>query len=245
MRLVFVLAILVAISPVILAQNESSNNTTTNETPVNDTPVNDTPEPAGPIVFELKGQGGGGAFYWTVEGVAGNNPTLSVPPGADVTFVFTTETGSVHNLKVGDSPVSKALSEGDPAIEYKWKAPDAAGSVVYICVIHGKAMSGTIQVGAAPPPSGGGDGGEIVGETIDLGALGYPQCAGVMIPAIVTTDVVGAPTVQDYVDRCQSGGQGVSTTRPSHPVDYVIPGSMVAIGLGIVGVVWVHRYYKP
>lgn len=234
----FVLAILVAISPAILAQeNASSNNSTTNETPT--TP----PEPAGPVEITILGQGGEGTFWWTVEGYEGRNPTLSVPTGAEVTFHFETITGAVHNLKVGDLPVSKAIAEGAAPIDYVWTAPETDGSVVYICTIHGKAMSGTINVGAAPAPGGGEGAGAITGETIDLADVGHPECAGVRIPAIVTS-TVGGPTVQDYADRCKTSGPSTAG-RESHPVDYVIPGSVVLIGLGIVGVVWVHRYYKP
>lgn len=205
-------------------------------------------EPAQPQAVELVvlGHQDGSAFYFTVEGYEGRNPTISVPAGAEVTIRFSSASG-FHNIQVQGNPASPYVDESAGEIVYKFTAPES-GSVAYWCVPHrGSGMQGTIRVQAAGGGSdagGEGDGG-ITGESIDLGQYD-PACAGTRVPAIVADNVVGGPTLQDYIQRCQSAGGGeVQQVDDSHPADLVIPGSFLLIALGVVGVVWVHKYYKP
>ncbi|MFA5861067.1 MAG: hypothetical protein WDA16_05170, partial [Candidatus Thermoplasmatota archaeon] len=202
MRLLLVLVGLALLSaPAVLAEgnattnstNETTNTTTTNTTATNATvnETNTTPTaPAGPIEISLDGHGDGAGFYWTLRGATERNPTLSVQPGQHVTFHVRSVT-SLHNIKIGDDKVSAIINEGD-SLDVEWTAPTEPGTVTYICVIHGKLMSGTIQVGA--PKSGGSGAGTIQGDSIDLGDYGFPDCKGTMVPAIVAKQVAGGPT---------------------------------------------------
>lgn len=237
-RLALLWVLVLALAPTVLAQGNETNATNgTNQTPTEPT------APAGPLDVNLEGHQEGGSFFWRIAGDSKNNPTITVAPGQQVVFHVKSVTG-VHNLAVGDQAVSPVVAEGD-SLDYAWTAPTTPGAVVYICKIHGAAMSGKVQVGEAAGGGGGAaEGGAITGEAIDMADVGHPECAGYKIPAIVTQHVTGGPTVDDYAKLCKTGGSTASA-RPPHPADYVIPISFGLIGLGIVGVVWAHRFYKP
>lgn len=233
----------------------------TDEPPVNGstnesgtTGANETaPEatPAGPVSIVLTGHGEGGAFFFALEGESKRNPTLTVAPGSEVTVTLKTVSGAVHNFCTdasGTKTCTKLVSEGDEA-SITFTVPDEPGSFEYWCDPHRSSkMIGRLVVGTAPSPGGGassGSGEEFAGETVDLGDLGYPECAGTKVPRATADRTVGGPTINDYVERCHAGGETVTQTRAKHAADYVIPGSIVLIALGIVGVVWAHRAYKP
>lgn len=237
------------------ADNGTANNTTT-------TPA----APAGPLDVNLEGHGDNGVFYWEIAGQTSHNPLIQVEPGQQVTFHVTTVSGAAHNLKIcaneaadaclSDSAIkpSAVISEGNE-LDVTWTAPDKDGFATYICTIHGTTMSGRIQVGKAASPSttGGGDfTGSIAGDTVNLGDVytggDLPDaCKTMKIPAIVTKStsskpITGGPTVSDYAKWCIVGG---NPPRPASGADYVIPVSFAVIGIGVLGIVWVHRYYRP
>ena len=96
---------------------------------------------------------------WYVDGGAAANPTITACPSTAVTFSLVTEGTQVHNFQVqgGGAPAATAtFAEGDDPVEYAWTTP-ASGSFKYICVIHGTAMSGTVNVAstASATPTGG------------------------------------------------------------------------------------------
>lgn len=226
--------------------NDSTNESAT--TDANETAPEATP--AGPVSIVLTGHGEGGAFFFTLEGDSKKNPTLTVAPGSEVTVTLKTISGAVHNFCTdasGTKTCTKLVSEGDEA-SITFTVPAEAGSFEYWCDPHrSSGMKGRIVVGTATggggAPAGGGE--EFAGETVDLGDLGYAECAGTKVPRATADKTVGGPTLNDYVERCHAGGETVTQTRAKHAADYVIPGSIVLIGLGIVGVVWAHRAYKP
>ena len=245
-----------------LAQNETTTNDSavTNETPATtETPVaNGTDgggaEPAAPqpVSLVLTGHGEGGSFFFRLEDQAAKNPRITVAPGAEVTITLKTVTGGVHNFctdATGTKTCTKIVSEGDEDT-ITFTAPTTPGTFEYWCDPHrGSGMKGTLVVaegGASDGggASGGGEGEEFAGETVDLGDLGYADCAGTKIPAASADQAVGGPTVNDYVQKCRTG-DAPPPGRPTHPADYVIPGSIALIGLGVLGVVWVARAYRP
>lgn len=217
----------------------SDGNATDAGNDTNETPT-EPPAPAGPRTIVLEGVAEGGANFFRGED-GSRNPVLTVEPGQEITFQFKVVSGA-HNLHIETGEKTAILSEGDDAT-LTWTAPAEGGTVQYWCDPHKSVMKSTIQVGGAPDGgNGGGDEGEITGATVDLGRFD-PSCEGRVAPAIVTQDIVGAPTLADYIAGCKP-----STTteeRATHAADFVIPLSWALIGLGIVGVVWVHKYYKP
>lgn len=243
-----------------LAQNETTTNDSavTNETPAgNETAVGNETDGGGapaapePVNLVLTGHGEGGAFFFRIDGETARNPRITVAPGAEVTVTLRTVSGGVHNFctdATGKKECTPIVSEGDEAT-FTFTAPDTPGSFEYWCDPHrGSGMRGALVVAAeAGNDAGSGDGGgseDFSGPTVDLGDLGYPDCAGTLIPAASADQAVGGPTVSDYVDKCRRGDEP-PPSRPSHPADYVIPGSFLLIGLGVLGVVWVARGYKP
>ena len=211
------------------------------------------PAPAAPTEYTFVAHQEGSSYYWTVEGVEGRNPRVPIPPSAEIT-IRVRNTGGVHNLQVqGAAPSEYVNAEGDE-VTYRFTSP-ASGTVQYWCVPHRTAgMAGVFQVvvpGEAPP-AGGGDDEEFAGPTSRLGdvlpaAAGGP-CADTPVPLPVAARQIGGPSPQDYLDRCmkaQGGGVQEEAGPSSHPVDLVIPISFGLVGLGIVGVVWAHRFYKP
>lgn len=238
------------------AVGQDANETAANESTANETAVNETGGDAGtpaapePLTIVLTGHGEGGSFFFRLEGQSANNPRLVVRPGQEVTVTLKTVTGAIHNFCTeasGQRACTTLVSEGDEA-SVTFTAPQAPGSFEYWCDPHrGSGMKGTLVVAAEGSDAGGGDAGggeQFAGETVDLGDLGYPDCAGTKIPAASAQKAVGGPTVSDYVQKCRtgdSGGQG----RETHPADYVIPGSFALIALGVVGMVWVSRRYRP
>lgn len=243
--LVLLLAALVA-APVVGAQGETPPSNDTAAT--SDTATNDTPTaPAEPIDIFLEGHGVNGQFYFTLKGESAKNPTLVVQPGQQVTVHLTTLSGAVHNFcQSVDGKCTAFASEGGDEVTLTFTAPAEGGALEYWCAPHkGNGMKGTIQVGGAATGGSGSAPETFSGSTVDLGTLGYPECAGTMVPTATAERAVGGPTLQDYVDKCHSGGATVSTERAKHVVDYVIPASFVLIALGIAGTLWVGRSYKP
>lgn len=241
-----------------IAQDGGNTTDTTNATPAdgNETAAGDANEtggepeaPAAPQQVEIRmfGHQEGSSFYWTVEGYNGRNPTLTLPAGAQVTVRVSSASG-FHNLQVEGNPASPFFDEDAGEVVYTFTAPES-GSITYWCVPHkGSGMQGTIRIQGAggDAGAGAGEGEEFAGETIDLGQYS-DACEGRKAPAVVAENVVGGPTLDDYIARCtQAEGEAqVQTGPPPHAADYVIPASFVLMALGIVGVVWVHKYYKP
>lgn len=246
MKRAFLVGLLLAIAAPVLAEgnNSTATNATSTNASTNGTTTSPSNQSAAPIEFTLEGHQDNDGLYWTLAGKTEKNPTLSVQPGQHVTFHLKSTTG-LHNFKVADLKATPPFGEGDTVPDVAWTAPATVGSVTYICAIHGTVMSGKILVGSAPSAGGSdaGGAGNITGATIDLGDVGYPQCAGVKVPAIVEKHVTGGPTLGDYAANCHGGA--ASAGRPSSQADLVIPVSIGLIGLGIVGMVWVHRAYKP
>lgn len=263
------LAIFLMLAPLALAQDEppadaegdnatADDGTATNETgSANETGAegeNATGEEAAPAAqgateFTLEAVAEGSSFFFRDAETGARNPTLYVQPGAEITITLVGVSG-MHNIHVEGFDGSDYVNVGETTT-YTFTAPAEGESLPYWCDPHkSSGMVGTVVAGA--PPAGGGGGGsdaespEINGPSVDLGTLGYPQCAGFMIPRSTAEGEVGGPTVADYVERCESGGETAGTfVAAAHPADYVIPVTWALIGLGIVGVVWVHRHYKP
>lgn len=253
---VLVLAFLFMVAPAMAQGNETNATNTTNATPpgnetvppANETAGNETaPDepaaPAGPITIELEGVQEGSSYFFR-DASGAKNPTITVQPGQQVTFKLTSVTG-VHNLNLGGLAKTALASDGE-TVEVVWTAPAEGGRIEYWCDPHKSAgMKGVINVGtAAPGGDGGGEEGAITGETVDLGQYS-DACAGKVAPAIVTQGITGSPTLDDYVKKCSATSDGSGEVRAKHPADYVIPLSWLLIGVGVVGVVWVHKYYKP
>lgn len=205
------------------------------------------PAPAAeaPTSYELEAHAEGTSFFFTLKGETQRNPTLYVKPGAEITLTLTGVSGT-HNIQVDGFAASDYVNPGD-TITYTFTAPQS-GVIQYWCVPHKSSnMVGRVQAGA-PTTGGGGAGGdspEVTGPSVDLATLGYADCAGFMIPQSVADGVVGGPTVDDYVKLCREGEQQGGTVRERHIADYVIPATWVLIGLGVIGVVYVNRHYKP
>ena len=229
--------------------NDTGEAPATNETEGNATDGEPaTPAAPEPVTIVLTGHGEGGKFFFRIEGESANNPRLTVAPGAEVTVVLKTVSGSIHNFctdATGTKTCTKLVSEGEED-SVTFTAPEG-GTFEYWCDPHrGSGMKGQLVVAAAGGGDGGGegDGEAFAGETVDLGDLGYADCAGTKVPVASAEQAVGGPTVADYVQKCRSG-DSAPAGRPTHPADYVIPASIVLIGLGVVGVVWVSRSDRP
>lgn len=237
MRLILLLAVLALVPALAHAQGNETNATSTTPTPSSPAAAGTPP----PIEIALQGHTEGALSFWTIEGSVERNPVITVEPGQQVTFHVRSVSGS-HNLKIGAGAVSKVFSEDEPAFDVVWTAPATPGAVTYICTIHGKSMSGTIQVGAAAAPGGSGNSSDLAGGGISGATVDVPGCPGAKVPAAVAQGVAGGPTMADYVQKCQAGSTvGVQSSG----ADLVIPVSFGLIALGIVAVVWVHKSYKP
>lgn len=252
MRALAVLLLALSLAVPLAAGQDAGNETAANDTGGSTPDLPDEPAaPAGPITITLTGNGAGGAFFFALDGQTGRNPTLTVAPGQEVTVILKTVSGAVHNFCTdasGEKKCTPLVSEGDEA-SVTFTAPETPGSFEYWCDPHrSSGMKGRLTVGTAPVPTQGGGSGtgeEFNGETVDLGDLGYSDCAGTKIPAVSADQAVGGPTVNDYVEKCRAGGNPVVQSQQAHPADYIIPGSFALIALGVVGVVWAHRRYKP
>ena len=251
---VILLSLLLLLGGAAVAQ-DGNESTVANETAAGNETATDgggdagTPAAPEPVNIVLTGHGEGGKFFFRIEGESANNPRLTVAPGAQVTVTLRTVSGSIHNFctdATGAKQCTPLVGEGDEAT-LTFTAPES-GSFEYWCDPHrGSGMKGTLAVAAAGGGGSGGadDGGEeFTGDTVDLGDLGYSDCAGTKIPASAAEGAVGGPTVADYVQKCRTGDSGPQG-RATHPADYVIPASWALIGLGIVAVAWVHRKYNP
>lgn len=239
------------------AQVTGDNETATNETAATNETGNATGSegsaaPPAPLSIVLTGHGEGGAFFFQMEGASGRNPTITVQPGQEVTVTLRTVSGAIHNFCTDATGEKKCLpltGEGEENT-LTFTAPSEPGSFQYWCDPHkSSGMKGTLKVGAAggsDGASGGEAGGSeaFEGETVDLGDLGHPECAGTKIPAASAEKAVGGPTVSDYALKCKSG-ESTAQGRPAHPADYVIPASFGLIALGVLGVAWVNRAYRP
>ncbi|MEA3199332.1 MAG: hypothetical protein QOE90_760 [Thermoplasmata archaeon] len=215
------------------------------------------PTPA-PTSFTIVAHAEGDSYFWTLEGQTQHNPTITVAPDTTITVTVKNSGDVTHNFAVGDDKKGSAyLASPADVVTYTFQSGHEGESSIYFCVPHGSlGMKGTLKFAKeiAPPTSSGGGGatsgvlgtGSINGDAVDLGqASGDGKCGGMQIPAPVADKQVGGPTVADYQKRCDEGGapqEGLVT--PSN-ADYVIPVSLGVIGLGVVGVVWVHKFYRP
>ena len=244
-RLLALLLLALSLAASAIAQDNTTAGNETNETGANETAPEAPAAAAGPLelVIEAHTEGSGG--YFTLEGETAKNPRIRVAPGQEVRVTLRGTDNGVHNFCVGDSrSCTEYVSAPGDVQTFTFTAPES-GTVEYFCAPHkGAGMRGSVAVAAA-----GDDGGEapaeegtITGDTIDLGQHD-PACEGKVAPAIVEEGIVGAPTLQDYIDACKPQAEG--QTKAKHAADLVIPISWGLIGLGVVGVVWVHKYYKP
>lgn len=256
--LLFLVALVLAAAPAV-AQEGDATNATGNDTPATgtDAPGNETggETPAGPqsVSLTLLSQAGGGAYWWVLEGQTARNPTLAVPPGAQVTITIKNADNGYHNLRVRapvDQKTADISATGDTQT-ITFTAPTEIGKeIAYLCEYHATTMAGILVVGDAPPPpaAGGGEGdSDINGPSVPLGQLIDAQspCDQRAVPAAVADEVIGGPTAADYLERCRNPNAAGPPAVEPHAADYVIPVSWALIGLGVVGVVWVHRFYKP
>jgi hypothetical protein len=106
-------------------------------------------------------------------------------------------------------------------------------------------MGGTIQIQSegAPTETPAGEAETITGETVSLKSVAPDAPCDKQIPAIVTREIVGGPTIADYVASCDTST--ATAERAPHAADYAIPISFALVALGIAGLVWVHKSYKP
>lgn len=227
----------------------TGNDTTTgNDTPVDD--GGDTPPAAPDCPTEITLLGLDDLAWHLPEGGRAN-PPLNVCPSADITFtIIVPDTeGIPHNFAVQapDAPApTTTLSAGDETT-YVWSAPES-GSFVYICTIHPQTMKGTVTAGA-PATGGGGSSegddttGAINGPSVQLKQIAPNAPCDKEIPAIVARDTVGGPTANDYVESCVQTAE--SEAPADHAADVVLPLSFAAVAIGVLGMVWVHKYYKP
>lgn len=206
-----------------------------------------------PTAITVIAHADGSDYYWTVEGVAGKNPTLVVAPDADITVTVKNSGDQTHNFGVGvTDKASDYVNTAADVVTFTFHSGAEGQSSEYFCVPHkGLGMKGVLKFAKeiAPAPSGGGGDltGNINGGSTDLGQFD-PACAGMTIPDASANKEIGGPTIPDYVQRCKDIKAGVQTdseARAPSNADYVIPISIVLIALGIVGVVWVHKFYKP
>lgn len=247
MRFPFALLIVSLLVPAAaMAQGNETAPTNATETPASPTPPAE-PAPPEDLVIEIEGHQDGESYYFTLAGESAKNPTITVRPGQKVTFQFTAVTGS-HNVRLTTGDKTAVIEDASATLE--WTAPAEAASLEYWCEPHkSNGMRGRLVVAEPKAPgsgdTGGAPAGEISGDTVDLGAAfpNNPACQGKQASALVNEDVVGVPRLADYDNpACTTG---YTPPKPDHVADYVIPLSWGLIGLGIVGVVWVHKYYKP
>lgn len=231
--------------------NETQVTTDANETATNEsgeTPPGGALEEAGPVEYVLEGVQEGSSTFYRLASTGEKNPTLTAQAGQQVTIRLKVVSG-FHNVHVeGQTPTP--VVGPDEEVSVTFTAPES-GAIQYFCDPHkSNGMIGRVSVGGGAAPGGGGEegGAEIVGDSVDLGDYDA-ACAGTKVPASAAEGETGGPTLADYIQRCKALAAGEDPTaeppRPKHAVDYVIRGSFLLIGLGVLGVVWVHKYYKP
>jgi len=217
------------------------------------------PAQPAPTSFTVVGHDDGGVYYWTLEGQTQRNPTITVQPDSDITVTVKNSGSTPHNFGVGDDKKgSDYVSSPADVATYTFHSGPEGQSVKYFCVPHGGlGMNGVIKFAKtlAPPPApsgGGGTGGllgtgSINGPAVDLGqAAGDSKCAGQQVPEATANKEVGGPTLDDYKKRCDEGGVSAEgEARAPSGADYVIPISFGIIAVGVAGVVWVHKFYRP
>lgn len=259
--LLFLVALALAAAPALAQEgNAPDTNATTGEAPQggDGNATGEAPAEEGPksVSFTLVGINQGGDWKWALEGETRANPPLVVPPGAQVTIIIkqiAESDGTPHNLQVttAEKPTTPNIVSTGDTQTLTFTAPTTAGTLSYVCLIHASSMKGVITIRTEGAPAGGGGGGEweeFDGATVPLGsvAAGVPsECADRPVPAVVAENVIGAPVASDYVQRCVDPNAGDSVEVPPHGADLVIPLSWGLIALGVVGVVWVHKFYKP
>ena len=248
MRLALFALLAISLAASAAAQENTPNETTSNETALdaNATQTDAPAEPAGPLAITLETHTQGGGGYFTLEGETAKNPPIRAAPGQEVTVTIVAKDDGVHNFCFGDAKTcTPFVTSAGETQTLTFTVPES-GTIEYFCSPHrGAGMKGNVVVGAAGTDAGGDAGGEgsaISGDTIDLGQYS-PACEGKVAPAQAAEGIVGMPTLQDYIDACTPQEGPVVTAK--HSADLVIPISWGLIAIGIVGVVWVHKYYKP
>lgn len=213
-------------------------------------------EGPGSFTFTIVPINVGGDWRWALEGETRSNPPLVVTPGAQVTIIIkqTAESeGTPHNLQVTtpEKPTTPNIVGTGETETLTFTAPTTTGTLSYVCLIHAGSMKGVLTVRTESAAGGGGAAGEweeFEGETVPLGSVApgaTPECADRPVPAVIADNVIGGPVASDYLQRCQDPNAGDVAEVPPHGADFVIPISWGLIALGIVGVVWVHKAYKP
>lgn len=236
MRALLLLLAALALASPALAQ-DTNGTATGNETAATNETASE--EAAGPLTVVLEGHQDGAATYFLDPATGAKNPTIQAKPGQEVRITLRVVSG-FHNLNVDNKAKSKII--GPDAEETVSFTMPESGTLQYWCDPHKtQGMAGRIALEGAAP-GGGGEQGAITGETVDLGQYGA-ACAGRVAPKAATEGIVGMPTLQDYIDACTAREGPV--VQAKHAADYVLPASWLLIGLGIVGVVYVHKYYKP
>jgi hypothetical protein len=250
--LLFLVALAMAAAPALAQEGNASTNESAGGSGA---AGGDAPAAPQAVSFTLVPLNAGGDWVWALEGQSRPNPPLVVPPGAQVTLVLKqteASAGTPHNLQVSTAPPQKTPNVADPGETQTitFTAPSGAGTMSYVCLIHAASMKGIIQIRTAEAQGGGSGAWEqFDGPTVPLGQVdpGAPaECAANPVPAVLESHVIGAPVPSDYVLRCTNPDAATAApARPAHPADWVIPLSWGLIGLGVVGVVWVHKFYKP
>ncbi|MGQ0534581.1 MAG: cupredoxin domain-containing protein [Methanobacteriota archaeon] len=107
-----------------------------------------------PIVF--RALDADGRYWFAVEGLATENPTIEVAPGAEVAFVVANAGQTVHNLHVG-APLEHATDLLDPGADEAFELmipTDAPATIPYWCDPHRTlGMEGVIRVRGVEPPA--------------------------------------------------------------------------------------------
>lgn len=134
--------------------------------------------------------------FFTAEGVAGNNPTLSAAPGDTVNVTVVQKGNLPHNFVVRGlgnprAPASGFLLTPDQNATVTFTVPEGAtGEVEYVCEAHPTTMTGKIQIqGADDGGDDGMDDGNDDGEDAtggdDTPALGILGVAVALVGAVL------------------------------------------------------------
>lgn len=127
-------------------------------------------------------------FYFTVEGLDGKNPTITLRPGAEYSVHFVNEGPThVHNLAFG-GPIDEStaiIASGENQTLNFTVPEDASDDAQYWCDPHrGVGMLGDVEFSAENGEGGNGegrDGGNGTGDGGDGGSNGIPWPGGTLL----------------------------------------------------------------
>ena len=131
---------LVAVMLVLGSCSSNYLSTTTSILPSTTAPVASSIAAAAPVTINL-----------TVQNMAFDKASISVPSGAKVTMIFNNQDSVPHNFALyTDSSAANVIFKGDvvtsKTITYQFTAPSSAGNYFFRCDVHPTAMTGTFTV---------------------------------------------------------------------------------------------------